>query len=299
MILGLGIAAGLGTAISWSLASIFNSASSRHVGVFHFIMMRQPLASLILGIACLFSGELVLYHAGSLGVAALSGLIGLILCDLCLYSSILLIGIRPALVCHSLYSCCTALFGTIFLHEYLGLQGICGLIIATLGVMAVIICEQRDVHAVHVPPHKRNIGVMLALLSAVLMAVGLVLSKEAIRQGLPPLPLSFIRNATACIIIWCAALALGHIRSAWMALKTHPQVWKLLPLGCITGPAGGIWLSSVALENLPAAVASTLIGLQPIALLVATGILERRCPVRGSILGSCAACAGAALLLLR
>ena len=123
--------------------------------------------------------------------------------------------------------------------------------------MAVIICEQRDVHAVHVPPHKRNIGVMLALLSAVLMAVGLVLSKEAIRQGLPPLPLSLMRNATACIIIWCAALALGHIRSAWMALKTHPQVWKLLPLGCITGPAGGIWLSSVALENLPAAVASS------------------------------------------
>lgn len=299
MILGLGVAAGLGTAISWSLASIFNSTSSRHVGVFHFIMMRQPLASLVLGIACFLSGEFVVYPASSAGVAALSGLIGLILCDLCLYNSILLIGIRPALVCHSLYSCCTALFGTIFLHEYLGIQGVCGLLVATLGVMAVIVCEQRDVHAVHVPPCKRNLGVLLALLSAVLMAIGLVLSKEALRQGLPPLMLSFMRNATACLLIWCTAIALGRVRSAWTALKTHPQVWKLLPLGCITGPAGGIWLSSVALENLPAAVASTLIGLQPIALLVATGILEHRCPVRGSILGSIAACGGAALLLLR
>ena len=299
MLLGLGVAAGLGTAVSWSLASIFNSASSRHVGVFNFIMMRQPLASLVLGVACLLAGEFTGLSAGPVGIAALSGLFGLVLCDLCVYSSVLLIGIRPALVCHSLYSCCTALFGAVFLHEHLGLQGICGLLAATLGVMTVIVCERRDVHAVQVPPRKRNLGVALALLSAVLMAVGLVLSKEALRQGLPPLSLSFMRNVAAWGVIWCAAMALGRMRAAWTALKTHPQVWKLLPLGCAVGPAGGIWLSSVALEHLPAAVASPLIGLQPIALLAATGILERRFPARGSILGSLAACGGAALLLLR
>jgi drug/metabolite transporter (DMT)-like permease len=55
----------------------------------------------------------------------------------------------------------------------------------------------------------------------------------------------------------------------------------------------------VALEYAPVAVASTLIGMQPVALLLVTGIYERRCPSPGSIIGACAACAGTAILLLR
>ena len=42
-----------------------------------------------------------------------------------------------------------------------------------------------------------------------------------------------------------------------------------------------------------------LIGLEPIALLIVTGIIERRVPSVNSIIGSCIACAGAAILLLR
>lgn len=95
------------------------------------------------------------------------------------------------------------------------------------------------------------------------------------------------------------AVLRGAIRPTLSALREHPEVFKLVPPGCLFGPAGGIWLSCLAIDFLPAAVASMLIGLEPIALLIIMGIMERRMPRRDSIIGSVIACTGAAVLVLR
>ena len=42
-----------------------------------------------------------------------------------------------------------------------------------------------------------------------------------------------------------------------------------------------------------------LIGLEPIALLIIMGIMERRMPRRDSVIGAVIACTGAAVLVLR
>ena len=299
MVFGLGTAAALGTALSWSFASIINATSSRLLGVYNYLMMRQLLATVVLAVACLFAGQLAGYPGYALTMAFISGLTGLVLCDWCLYEGMMRIGIRPAAVCHSLYSCCTALFGVIFLQEYLGVQGIVGILLATLGVIVVILSERRYAHSLAASPREQRIGVALSLLSAVLMALGMIFSKEALKQDMPPLMLAFLRNLSGFLILWTLALATGRIRRAFGEVRAHPQVWKLLPLGCAVGPTGGIWLSCVALAYLPAAVASTLIGLQPIVLLFLTGMIERRSPAAFSIMGAIAACGGAALVLLR
>jgi drug/metabolite transporter (DMT)-like permease len=141
--------------------------------------------------------------------------------------------------------------------------------------------------------------VALALFSAVAVALGLIFSKAAIQEGIPPLMLTLLRNAAGACVLLGAGIGLHRIRSTMAAEHAAPRVLKILLCGCLIGPVGGIWLSLVALEYAPAAVASTLIGLQPVALLFVSGIAERRCPAPGSIIGACTACAGTAILLLR
>lgn len=298
--LEIGVVASLCTAMSWAISNVIHSTLSRMIGVSAFLMMRQSLATVVLSVLCLVAGEFQTYTLWALGLGMVSGVIGLVVCDWCLYEGVLRIGIRPALVCHSLSSCFTALLGVLFLEEYLGIQGFLGILVATGGVVLVIIAEQRDGHRTGtVDSGQRRTGILLALVSAVAMACGMISSKEAMTQGLPPLLLSLVRNGMATIVLWNLNLCLHRVRSSFGQIREHPAAVKLLLIGCVFGPVGGIWLSSVALNYAPAAVASTLIGLQPVALLVVSGIWERRVPSLGSILGSITACCGAALLLLR
>lgn len=295
--LEIGIIASLCTATSWAIANVIHSALSRMLGVSAFLMLRQSLATAVLSVLCLVAGQFQTYTLWAVGLGMFSGFVGLVVCDWCLYEGVLRIGIRPALVCHSLSSCFTALLGVLFLGEYLGIQGVLGILVATGGVILVIIAEQRDGRTID--PGQRRTGILLALVSAVAMACGMIFSKEAMTQGLPPLLLSLVRNGMATVVLWSLNLCLHRVRSSFGQVREHPTAVKLLLVGCVFGPVGGLWLSSVALNYAPAAVASTLIGLQPVALLIVSGIWERRVPSSGSIIGSITACCGAALLLLR
>lgn len=296
---GFGVFLAIATAFSWALGCVVHTTASRVVGIPAVMLIRQPLASVVLGIFCLVMGDLWLPSLHLFWLAAASGVFGIIIGDACQYAGALTIGLRPAQVCQSLSSCFTALFGSIYLNEYIGLQGWLGMFVATCGVILVVLSEQRDAHNPPVSSKQRNKGVIISLLAAVFVALGIVFSKQALQEGIGALPLAFYRNAISTAGIWAVGLAFGAIRPAFGNLKANPGTLKLFPLGCLFGPAGGIWLSCVALDYLPAAVAAMLIGLQPIALLIITGIMERRIPAPNSIIGSIIACTGAAILLLR
>ena len=265
------------------------------------MMLRQPLAVLVLILPCLIAGQFQAYSLHALFMGLISGVLGLVVCDWCLYTAVLRIGIRTAMVCQSLYACITALMGMIFFSEYIGIQGFFGIGVATLGVIMVTVAEKQHAEPslAGISPSRLRLGVALALFSAVMVALGLIFSKIAIQEGIPPLMLTLLRNAAGAFVLLGTGIGLHRIQSTAAAVRAKPRVIKLLLIGCLFGPTGGIWLSLVALEYAPAAVASMLFGMQPVALLLVSGIHERRCPSLGSIIGACAACAGTAVLLLR
>lgn len=295
----LGIVFALSTAFSWAMAGVIHTSASRRVGIRAVMLIRQPLATVALGACCLLLGGLLPPSPRLFWLAAASGLCGIIIGDACFYAGALTMGLRPTQVCQSLSASFTALLGALFLDERIGLQGWAGMAMATCGVILVVVSEQRDTHNPPLDKRRRNKGLMFALLSALFLAVGMIFSKRALEDGMGSLPLAFYRNAISTGFIWAAGLMRGAVRPAFGALRANPGVIKLFLLGCVFGPAGGIWLSCVALEYLPAAIASMLIELEPIALLLILGVMERRAPARNSILGAVVACAGAAILLLR
>lgn len=198
------------------------------------MLIRQPLASVVLGIFCLVMGDLWLPSLHLFWLAAASGVFGIIIGDACQYAGALTIGLRPAQVCQSLSSCFTALFGSIYLNEYIGLQGWLGMFVATCGVILVVLSEQRDAHNPPVSSKQRNKGVIISLLAAVFVALGIVFSKQALQEGIGALPLAFYRNAISTVGIWAVGLAFGAIRPAFGNLKAnpgHPQAFPArLPL---------------------------------------------------------------------
>lgn len=295
----LGVLAGFGTACAWSVSCLVHAAASRKLGVHIFLMIRQPMAVIALGMVALFTGQLGLYALAPLLMALVSGLIGIALCDWLFYESVLRIGVRPAQVCQSFNACITAVLGVLFLDEYLGVQGVIGLLTATFGVILVVLAEQRGCTGGSSDPKIRATGIAFALISAFVLACGMILSKEAMRYDIPPVTLAFLRNLAATVMLWSVGACMRRITETVRSAKDNPQVLRWLMLGCVFGPAGGMWLSMVALNNAPAAVATTVIGLQPVVLLIMSGILEKRCPATGSIIGSVVACCGAALVLLR
>ncbi len=298
----LGIIAGVGTAFSWACSSMIHAKLARTLGSHPFMMLRQPLAAFILFVLCLSFNQLGGHEFYPVFLALISGLAGIGIADWCLYESVLRIGLRSALVCNSLSACFTALLGVVFLEEYLGIQGILGIFIATGGVIWVILSERKNA-STQITQNKnskyRIMGVCLAFTSSFCLALAFMWAKGALNEGVSPLYVTFLRNFAASIFLWAAAVRLKRVRSTCQSIKVHPELIKFFLLGCFFGPVGGIWLSSVALENAPAAVAATLIGLQPVALLVVSGLVERRMPAFGSIMGSCVACLGASILLLR
>lgn len=303
----IGVGAALATACTWAVSSVIHSGVARKIGVHSLLLLRQPLCVTFLGIAAWLGGELVPYPLYGVMLGLMSGIVAIFLHDWFFYESVARVGVRCALVCNSLSAVCTALLGVIFLQEELGWLGLFGIIVSTAGVMLVVSAEHtrssqdkaRGVAAPALSGRAFVIGVGMALLTAILMAVGMIFSKAALNNGIPPLFMALLRNAVALVGFFISAMVLRNFGHTLQKAKATPHLFWLLMAGCLLGPGGGTWMFMIAMQHCSAAVAATLVGLEPVALLVVTGIWERRCPAMGSIVGSLAACGGVALLLWR
>lgn len=299
----LGVAAGLCTACFWAGSSVIHANVARKVGVHSLLLLRQPLCVTFLAVAAFLAGEFTWYPLYWVMVGSLSGVLAIFLHDWLFYEAIGRAGVRCAIVCNSLSAVCTAILGVFFLGENLGPLGMLGILVSTAGVMLVVCAEQEATGSVvqnkETSPRDYAIGVGMALATALLSAVGMILSKAALSNGIPPLFMALLRNIVALVGFVGAGVLLRSFGPTLRKARATPYLFWMLVAGCLLGPGGGTWLFMVAIQNCGAAVAATLVGLEPVALLVITGIWERRCPARGSIIGSVAACAGAALLFWR
>jgi drug/metabolite transporter (DMT)-like permease len=296
---GIGEAAATVTGFSWAISCLIHAEAARRLGTASMLITRLPLALASLFVLAWAGGELHAYPLRAVLIMIASGAIGVASCDWCFYMAIPRIGIRAALVCQCTYACMTALLGVIFLGERLGLQGAAGIVIATAGVIMVVAAERDTQTLVRADSAGRRIGLILALASAASLALSLILSKEAMRNGLPPVTGGLIRTSAAMSAIWMFNLRAHNIGRAFADLRRQPRIIILLMCGCVFGTVGGMVLSMISLVHTASGIASTLMGLQAVFLAFLTWAMEHRRPAAGTMIGSAVACLGAAILLLR
>lgn len=305
----LGEAAGLGTAMCWVGTSFCFAAASRRLGAGTVNLVRSVLALgplLLLNLLILGDGWPDASWE-SIGWLALSGVVGLALGDQFLFSSLVDLGPRLAVLLMTLAPIFAAIAGLLMLSERIGGVALLGMAI-TLGGIAWVVAERPapgDARAAIVPPSIRTRGIVLGVLAAAAQGIGVVLAKQGMigsETRVEPLAAQLVRMSGGVAALALAWSVLGPRR--WLAgidlrsgnvRVTRPAVLGIVG-GTMLGPVLGVWMSLVAVRALDAGVASTLMGLSPVLVLPIARIVDRERIGWRAAIGAAVAVGGVILL---
>lgn len=288
----LGIMAALGTALSWAACSFSFEIAGRRIGSYSVTVIRLFLGFLILlPVSRLMNGTFLPpeLSGSSLLLLSLSGLVGFVFADLCLFSAFVRISARITMVIYTTVPLMTGLLGWLFLGEALSPTQWLGILLTSSGI-ALVLAQVSGPERGWVLTRR---GVVLALLGALGQAAGLVLGKAGL-EGVSSIGANQVRIAAAAMAFVPITLILrrtGRIREG----VRHPGAMKYLALGTVTGPVIGVTLSMTAIRLIPAGVAATFISMTPIFLMIPSAIFAGHRLGWRDLAGTAAAVAGGIL----
>jgi len=296
----IGGLAALGTSILWAAGSTFFTFASRELGSVTVNRVRLLLATIFLAITHLaINGALIPVNVEpeTWFWFVLSGVIGLVLGDAFLFQAFVWIGPRLSMLLMSLAPVISVIFSWIFLAERLTLLQVLGIGITVLGVSTVILDRGRLNQA---NGQNRNYlkGLLFGLGGAVGQALGLITSKVGLNAGVSPLSGNLIRIFSAAVIMWVIALLMNQAKVTIDSVWQSGRARSFLLMGTLAGPFLGVWLSLVAIQHTPVAVATTLMSLAPIILLPVGKIVFKESIGWRAIVGTVVAVSGVAMLFL-
>ena len=298
----MGEIAALVTSLCWALNSIQFTLAGRRVGSEVVNRVRLILAALYLSLAHLFlRGELWPIQAEPFrwGWLGLSGVIGLVIGDACLFQAFLFIGPRRSMLLMTLVPVMSALMAWAWLGEILSPVEM-GAVLLAVGGIAWVVSERQRGQSQAGPPgreHRYALGVLLGLGGALGQALGLVTAKQGIAGDFPSLSATVIRMLVAAAVIWLLTLVRGQVGTTWRALGDG-RTRAFLVGGSLIGPFAGVWLSMVAVQHAQVGIASTLMALSPIILIPLDHWVFHEPISPRSVAGTVAALAGATILFL-
>ncbi len=296
----MGEIAALGTSLLWSLTSIQFTLAGRLVGSQAVNRLRLVLAVLYLSLThwllhgAVWPLEAEPFRWGWLG---LSGVVGLVVGDTCLFQSFVLIGPRRAMLLMTL----APVIGTLVAWGWLGevlLPVEVTAILVTVGGIAWVVSERKQGQgAADAPTKEYLVGVFFGVGGALGQALGLVLAKQGLAHDYPTLSATLIRMLVATAVMWLLALFQKQVGVTGQVLRERRTMF-LIAGGALTGPTLGVWLSMVAIQYTPVGIASTLMALPPVILIpLERWIFQERVSSR-AVVGTVIALAGAAGLFM-
>jgi len=296
----IGGLAALGTSILWAAGSTFFTFASRELGSVTVNRVRLLLATIFLAITHLaINGALIPVNVEpeTWFWFVLSGVIGLVLGDAFLFQAFVWIGPRLSMLLMSLAPVISVIFSWIFLAERLTLIQVLGIGITVLGVSTVILDRGKPNQA---NGQNRNYlkGLLFGLGGAVGQALGLITSKVGLNAGVSPLSGNLIRIFSAAVIMWVIALLMNQAKVTIDSVWQSGRARSFLLMGTLAGPFLGVWLSLVAIQHTPVAVATTLMSLAPIILLPVGKIVFKESIGWRAIVGTVVAVSGVVMLFL-
>lgn len=330
----VGPAAGVGTSVLWAATALLFTAGTRRIGATRVNLLRLITAAALLVVTSrwLLGAWLPAVSTGQAVDLALSGVVGLTLCDQALFVAFGLVGPRLVLLVNTTAPLFALTFGAAFLGERVGPLALLG-IACTLGGVAWVVLEKRETT---VPRAALLRGIGLAVFGASTQALGAYFGKRGIGHGVLPReehldPL----GATAWRMVAGLAgmLVLVALRGAWARARARPlpdgpptidpaaldttapgdparQPWSALPAinrrrgiqltlaAAVLGPYLGVWLSVVAFDLTELGVAQTLCSLSPVLVLPLTRAVYGEAITPRAVLGALVAVGGSALLFV-
>ncbi|MCD8178567.1 MAG: DMT family transporter [Tannerellaceae bacterium] len=302
----------IGVAISWTLTALCFEYSGKRIGALSLNIIRLGMSIGMLGCTLLvFTGSFFPVAAGRdawfwLGV---SGFIGYVLGDYCLFNSYVLIGSRFGQLFMTLAPPSAALFGWWILGEHMGGYALSGMFVTLFGIGLSVVGkgEQKGKRLQLKLPFK---GVLFGIGAGVGQGVGLVFSKlgmDYYRLDVNPqtdTELFMIPFASTLIrgIIGLAGflIIMLYSRKGKELLRSLPDRKAMTAAtgGTIFGPFLGVSFSLMAVQYTEAGIASTLMALTPIIIIFPSWFFFRQKVTLKEIIGAAISVCGVSLFFM-
>lgn len=271
----LGEMISIGVAFSWTATALLSEYGSKRLGNLTLNVLRMALALLfsvplsfcVLGTPFPAVGSMEAY-----GWMLLSGVVGYVIGDYCLFQCYIIIGSRYGQLFMTLAPLAAAVMAWLTLGQQMTSMSIVAMLVTLVGIGISVL--GRDEH------HKVSLklplnGVLFAVGAAMCQGIGLVLSKMGMdyfpADGIPAWLVPFSANFLRCIAGLAGFSLLLGLRDGFAPLREAFRDRRGMTVALATtvfGPFVGVGFSLMAVQYTSAGIASTLMALTPIIIIL-------------------------------
>ena len=303
----------LGVACSWTVTALFAEIGSKRLGSLQLNVLRMLLSLVMLGITLwYFTGSPVPVYAG--GKAwfwlSLSGFVGYLLGDYCLFNSYVIIGSRFGQLFMTLAPPTAAIAGWIILGEKMQLQSVLGMLVTLSGIGISVLnrggSDGKGKFSLKLPLK----GVLFGICAGIGQGIGLVLSKVGMNfyeaaipaaetdvANMLPFASTFIRAVTGALGFLGVMIFQKKLGTLAVAVKDRKGMNAAF-WATFTGPFIGVSLSLMAVRYTEAGIASTLMALTPVFILWPAHIIFGQKVTLKEVIGAVISVAGVSLFFI-
>ena len=266
----------IGVAFSWTATALLSEFGSKRLGNLTLNVLRMGLAlvfSLVLFVVVTGNPLPPGASAEAAGWMLLSGVVGYVIGDFCLFQCYIIIGSRYGQLFMTLAPLAAALMAWITLCQQMTGMSVLAMLITLAGI-GISVLGRGEHHKVGLKLPLN--GVLFAIGAAMCQGIGLVLSKIGMDHyeataNMPDWLVPFSANFYRCVAGIIGFTLLLYFRKGLDPLREAMHDKKGLAVATATtvfGPFVGVGFSLMAVQYTAAGIASTLMAMTPIIILL-------------------------------
>ena len=298
----------IGVAFSWTATALLSEFGSKRLGNLTLNVLRMALALLfsmamfwvVTGLPLPMGGTMEAY-----GWLLLSGLVGYVIGDFCLFQCYIIIGSRYGQLFMTLAPLAAAQMAWLTLGQEMTRMSIVAMLVTLFGI-GISVLGRGEHHKVTLKLPLN--GVLFAIGAALCQGIGLVLSKIGMDHyeastvaDTPAWMIPFSANFIRCIAGIIGFTLLLYFREGFSPLRDALHDRKGFSVATATtifGPFVGVGFSLMAVQYTAAGIASTLMAMTPIIILLPSYWLFHTKITWRAVLGAVISVVGVSLFFL-
>ncbi len=298
----------IGVAFSWTATALLSEFGSKRMGNLTLNLTRMVITLFFSGILFWVMGGTPLPAGASTEAylwMMLSGLVGYVIGDFCLFQCYIIIGSKFGQLFMTLAPIAAAITAWFTLGQELKPTAMLAMLVTLAGI-AISVLGRGEHHKVSLKLPLA--GVLFAIGAAVCQGVGLVLSKigmdhyqASLTAAMPDWLLPFHANFFRCIAGVIGFTLLMALKEGFTPLHKGLHDRKGMAAAVLTtifGPFVGVGASLLAVQYTAAGIASTLMALTPIIIILPAYWLFKQPITTKSLLGALISVIGVSLFFL-
>ena len=296
----------IGVAFSWTATALLSELGSKRLGNLTLNVLRMGLA-LVFSLILFYGATGNVLPTGASAEAAgwmlLSGLVGYVIGDFCLFQCYIIIGSRYGQLFMTLAPLSAALMAWVTLGQQMTMMSILAMMVTLAGI-GISVLGRGEHHRVSLKLPLN--GVLFAVGAAMCQGIGLVLSKigmdhyevsASMPEWLVPFSANFYRCVAGIIGFSVLMVLRGEVHSLREAVHDRKGLSVALAT-TIFGPFVGVGFSLMAVQYTAAGIASTLMAMTPIIIILPSYWLFHEKITWRAVLGALISVVGVSLFFL-